>query len=394
MSIKNELHSKPNVLFLCSWFPNLTSPTLGNFVEKHRDAAQLFSETATIAFFSRKQVGLINNDIDLNSKLIVSYVKKYNGIFKILQILLFMKAFVNSYKTVCSKWFYPEIVHLNVVYPAGIFALYLKWMKNIPFVVTEHSTTFVNPNNSDGLIKKLLTKIILNNASYILPVTGELGKKLKNIAPRVKQKIISNVVNECVFNIVEKSLNPPSKKKKFIHISTLSVNKNIPGLLNVILQLSISNSDFELIIISDGDQSFAKEFCVKNNLYNTFVFFYETQTTEQIAKFIQISDALLLFSDLENFPCVIPEAWMSGIPVITTAVNGIPEFVTNKNGLLVAAKNERDLLVTLIKFINNNYIFDKELIRDYALKKFSFQHIGTEFVTIYNEVLTLNKTLI
>ena len=47
------------VLFLCSWYPNRRNPTLGNFVQKHAEAASLLNEVVVVAIIADDTISSI-----------------------------------------------------------------------------------------------------------------------------------------------------------------------------------------------------------------------------------------------------------------------------------------------------------------------------------------------
>ena len=106
-----------------------------------------------------------------------------------------------------------------------------------------------------------------------------------------------------------------------------------------------------------------------------------------MAQHLKESDALVLFSNYENFPCVIPESFAVGIPVISSNVNGIPEYVNDENGILIQAKNKNELKAAILSLVNKEKQFDSQRLRDYAIQEFSYESIGLKLVTIYNKVL-------
>jgi glycosyltransferase involved in cell wall biosynthesis len=97
-----------------------------------------------------------------------------------------------------------------------------------------------------------------------------------------------------------------------------------------------------------------------------------------------------MFSNYENFPCVIAESLMTGIPVISSNVNGIPEHVNSQNGILVEPRNEDQLEKAIVQFLNTEIVFNKDEIRQYAEAHFSYQSVGKSFDTVYRKVLAQN----
>jgi glycosyltransferase involved in cell wall biosynthesis len=117
-------------------------------------------------------------------------------------------------------------------------------------------------------------------------------------------------------------------------------------------------------------------------LLDRFVFFHGTMETQEIAAFLHSCKALVLFSNFENFPCVIPEAWMSGVPVIATEVNGIPEFAHAENSILIEPRNEEQLTQAMMAILNGKS-FDANSLRAYALAHFSYAAVSKQLDEVY-----------
>lgn len=381
-----------NILFLCSWYPHETKPTLGNFVKKHAEAASRYNDVICVSIFASekdKQVRLVHSGNESFSDIVAYYPKKsgkYNPISKIQNYLAHRKAFKLAYKHVESVFVKPDLVHLNITYPIGIWALYLKRKKGIPFVVTENSTGLhVGTEHTYPKPILYLCKRILRKANVLLPVSEDLKRYMKMLSPNSKFEIISNVVDENIFQY-QKTTDTESIKT-FVHISTaFDPHKNITGMLKVLSRISKYRSDFHLKIISDGNVSFAKKLVEELEL-SKLVSFQGTMTTEEIAQVIHENSALLLFSNYENFPCVIAESMMLGKPIISTDVNGIPEHVIESNGVLVPRGDEDKLEQAICAYLDNKIEFDSNEIHNYAFKHFSYQEVGKSFDRVYRQVL-------
>jgi len=381
-----------NILFLCSWYPNELKPTLGNFVKKHAEAASRLNDVVCLSIFPSlydEKIRLVENRGKSFSEIVVYYPKRQSkyrlwNVFR--NYLSHRKAFKAGYKSVQSIFEKPDVVHLNITYPLGIWALYLKRKKNIPFVVTENSTGLhVGSNHTYPKPVLLLCKIILRRASVLLPVSEDLQRYMKILSPKSKFAIISNVVDEDLFKY-SGSKNKEAVKT-FVHISTaLDAHKNITGMLNTLARIATYRKDFHLKLISDGEVDYAKKLVEKLQI-GDLVTFYSTMSTSEIAKVIEDNSALLLFSNYENFPCVIAESLMLGKPVISTDVNGIPEHVKPSNGILVSKGDEKQFEKAICAYLDDKFDFDSNEIHSYAFKHFSYQEVGKSFDKVYRQVL-------
>lgn len=384
------LEKRKKILFLSSWYPCDFNPTNGNFVQKHAESVHLNNDVVVLSVFSSltdKKIRVDHSKSRGVNEIIVYYPK--SNLFLIgylLNLISHMKAFQSGYRIAKSLLGEIQLIHLNVIYPLGFWAYILKNFKRIPYVVTEHSTQYhLSSDRRHNSLKLLFARIVLRNASYVLPVSNDLGNNLRKLANNAPYEVISNVVDDTIFNI--KETQGFFGKKRFIHISTVNdKHKNVSGIIRVLAELEKETKDFHLDIVSDGNFTYLVEMVNKLKI-NDFVTFHSTKTTEEIAHMIQQSDALLLFSNYENFPCVIAEAMMCGIPVISTNVNGIPEHVNSESGILVDRGDAITLKKVLAEFISDKYFFDKNIIRNYALKNFSYQSVSLKFSAIYSKVL-------
>lgn len=195
--------------------------------------------------------------------------------------------------------------------------------------------------------------------------------------------VISNVCNTDLF--VPDQTN--KSKKQIIHISTLDHNaKNFIGILNVIKEIKALRDDFVLNVISEFEKPEMVQF-VKENQLEDCVHFLGRMPEQEVADTLSKNDFLILFSNYENQPCVILEAFSCGLPVIATSVGGIPEIVNDERGVLIPRKDEQALKDAILKMLDNHTHYNKTDIRDYAVSNFSPDQIGKAFHHIYKMLL-------
>jgi len=379
------------VLTICSWYPNDLKPTLGNFVQKHAESIALYNDVVAFAIFpstEEKEVRMQENKSKTLHEIVLYYPKKTSG-FKPFRLITnyfsHRKAFKMGYKQAKEIIGKPEIVHLNIVYPLGIWALWLKWRHKIPYIITENSSGFhVDSDHAYPSSILRLSKLIIRNAAYVLPVSQNLLKSMQKLSPNSKFGTVSNVVDELLFKETPK---PIIDEVKLIHISTgVDSIKNLSGMIRVMNALKSEYPQVKLDIVSDGDIEYAKALSTELAV-NSTVTFHSTKTTAEVAEMIKASHVLLQFSNYENFPCVIAEAMMCGKPVLSSNVNGIPEHVNETNGMLVNRGDENALRKAIIAFTENPERFKSGKIRAYAMKHFSYSEVGKQFTEIYSEIL-------
>lgn len=362
---------------------------MGNFVQKHAEAVARFNNVSVISVVSSFQVNSTyfeKSTIRGVQTYIAYFPKKKGPLGRVFNFLNHRRTFKSVFKTYQHENQKTDLVHLNITYPMGIWALWLKKKKNLPYVISEHSSGLhiTSDHSYPSHILKLCTSVF-DRADYILPVSLNLQESISKLTKNTAFHVISNVVDETVFYA---KTGVQLENKQFIHISTgVDSIKNISGMLRSIKKLIETRTDFTFLIVSDGDIEYAKQLSTQLQL-NTWVKFIGARTTKEISKLLDESAALIQFSNYENFPCVIAEAFMAGKPVITTDVNGIPEHVNQRNGILIKKGDEQALCQAMLAILEKSITFDSQEIATYAIEHFSYKSIGQQFDSIYRNVLS------
>ena len=81
------------------------------------------------------------------------------------------------------------------------------------------------------------------------------------------------------------------------------------------------------------------------------------------------------------------EAFASGVPVLSTSVGGIAEIVSPERGILIPQGDEEALLQSINQLLDHSNEYDRQAIRDYAIKTFAAQNIGQQIFEQYKKVV-------
>ena len=375
-----------NILHLLSWFPTPDDPTLGNFCVRMIDALPKDCHSVILSVCDGKDMTKsfeVKEIPGAHHTHVQIYIRppKVNAIRKLKMLRMYQYG-LNYIK---KHFFEPDLIHLHVTYPLGQVALLWKKLFGYKYVLTEHWTIY-QPQNKDVLVGKLKKKIvkIANNAELIMPVSLDLQRCMEGHGVKNRFKVIYNLVNTDVFRLGGVQT---ENKKHILHISTLRDEaKNFSGILRTIERLRQQRDDFELHVIHDYDAPEFKAFVKEHNLSDC-VIFHGKKTSAEVAQAYQDADFFVLFSNFENLPCVIVEAFASGVPVLSTSVGGIAEIVNNERGILIPQGDEDALLNGMNAMLDHCDEYDRKAIRDYAIKTFAAQNIGQQIFEGYNKVL-------
>lgn len=368
-------------------------PSNGNFVQEHAKAVSIFCNVFVLHIISRNQQEKFILEQHQNEGVLetIVYYKKVTS--KIPVLTLFQKQAIRrkahniGYQKILEKAKQIDLTHLNVCFPAGIFALHLKNKFKIPYIITEHWTAFLESDPYKiSAIEKYFIKKIATQANCICPVSKDLKNAIVNLGINHQYQLIPNVVDSSIFKHQPSELN--ATKKSILHISNLNdAHKNITGILNVVKRLTKKNIDFRITIAGNGDvDAFIKK-AKELHIPEHIISFELERTRAEVAQLMNTHHVFLMFSNYENLPCVIAEALTVGLPVIATDVGGISEMLNEENGILIAAKDETQLEEKLNSFFTNPTLYNRYEISENAKKVYNTDVVGQQFLELYHKIL-------
>jgi glycosyltransferase involved in cell wall biosynthesis len=256
-------------------------------------------------------------------------------------------------------------------------------------VITEHWTRYLpGMNNFYGFFRKWLTRMVVRNASAVMPVTLNLQKAMERHGlSNPGYRVIPNVVDTGKFiPIAETRI---IQDKMFLHVSCFDdAQKNISGILRVLNILKSHRNNWRCVMVGEGIhyQKLVKH-AEELHLKDKFVFFTGLKEGDDLVHLMQHANFQLMFSRYENLPVVIPESFACGVPFISTDVGGIAEHLKEDLGILIPSEDESALLEAIEFMLDHPEKYSKDTIRRYALDHFSQEVIGEQIELVYKEAL-------
>jgi glycosyltransferase involved in cell wall biosynthesis len=385
-----------HVLWLCSWYPNPTDWYDGDFIARHAEALATITKVHVIhvvqnhTLLANATPGVyLRQRHHLTEEL---HILRYNRTrIGIIDRFLFNLNYYRSYRRILKAYMQqhgtPHLLHVHVPVKAAVAARWLLRTQGIPYVVTEHSSSYEmaipQSYQQRNWFFRYQTRAAFRNAAAVSSVSHWLLLRLQQLFAIRHTRIIRNCVNTDVFYLPE--CKDQKQRFRFIHVSMLLPLKNVSGILQAFQQVLQVRTDWELVVVGPADatlQQQAAALGLVQHITWTGLLAYEA-----VAAQLQQADALVHFSDYENLPCVISEALCCGVPVISSNVGGIHEVIHPSNGLLVPPKDVAALRDAILQMLANHSLYNRPAIAAAAAKTFSYDTIGNEMLEWYQEVL-------
>ncbi|MBA4854113.1 glycosyltransferase [Emticicia sp. BO119] len=275
----------------------------------------------------------------------------------------------------------PDLIHAHS-YWAGLVAMKIKKIYNIPYILTEHSSIFLNMKEVEK-VKGIIQKSFLC-ANYITTVSSSHAKLIQdriNINPKII--IIPNFVDTEYF---KPNRSGNIGNSNLVTIGNLSNLKNHIELLKILNDIKNDNPSltFKLKIIGEGEErEKLTKFIYDNNLVEE-VILLGSQSRDSIKKILNNSDLYLHSSKYESFGVSMLEAFSMGLPIFSYNCGGIHSDFCSKNILVF---NDFYQFGNKLKdFLYGKFFFNSQEIRDEAISKFSEKEIGNKLLSLYENV--------
>lgn len=382
-----------HIVVFPGWYPSKIDKLSGDFIQRHMHALALYCRVSVVIpvkdhSIHKKEIVTIENG---NLTEYYTYYPSLSFIKWVDGLLSFIRYNYLSFKAIRSlnKVEKVSFTHIYVLQKNHFIGVLLKFFYRIPFVISEQSTLYVD-SRFDKMhpFQKGVFRFIFNQSASFHAVSHYLLGALKNkLQLSNKGVIIPNVVDSTIF-YYKKALH--NDRVTFVHVSNMTHQKNVEGMLTAFAEVKKTNANFLLHLVGPLPASIS---LLINQLDLTKnIIIWNERNYLEVAEILQQSDVFVFFTRHETFGCVIIEANACGLPVIVSDLEVTRELISdNFNGIFVQSENIKELSDKIIFMINQHQNFDSMAISSQTRNKFNYERIGQQFFDWYRSLL--QKTL-
>lgn len=385
-----------HVLIIPSWYPETPEDVDGIFFRLQAQALQRsglkIGVTAPVFRSMRgKPASVVNGGYGIRSyteENIPTYVYKSMYFFPRLPYLdrhrwvgagwKLFKRYVRDHGT-------PDIIHAHSMNHAGILAQQIHEKTGIPFVLTEHSSTYARK-----LIRNWQRPAMLQSAqqcSARIAVSKDFCRLLETEYGGLDWQYIPNSLSPAFIRPVDLANKPKNADFTFCSVAHLNYNKGFDILLPAFAEALKTHPDLKLKIGGTGlIASQLHNLAAELGLENSVEFLGGLQN-DQVLDLMFRSDAFVLASRNETFGVVFIEALSQGLPVAATRCGGPQTIINENNGILVPVGDVQALAGALVSLYENRGRYDAQTLRADCLNEFGEEAVVRQITAVYKTIL-------
>lgn len=378
------------ILVLPGWYPNASSPYAGDFImyqvqnlkKAHIEVAVIFAD---LSILNWRTPFSFTNKVNQTIETGVPTFRK-TGFFPPKKTTSLMRTWARQHESLYEAYKQlhgaPDLIHAHV-FQGAFAANHLSKKYQIPYIITEHSSSILNKKQTKW--KGKLMNDVYDSAEVVIAVGSALKNTLEQHYTKNKVVVIPNSVNTQLF-----TPGAVNKKRPFtlISVGSLIPAKGFDLLIKAFANCLKNWPGLNLIIVGEGQEKGRLNRLAEHLGVAKAIRFPGQCTQQEVALLLKQAHVLVHPSHFETFGIVLIEALATGIPVIATACGGPEDILTKPYlGYLVPPYNPKKLEEAICRILRNYQNFSKSEIRQFALDNYSNELITERIIQIYREVL-------
>lgn len=381
-----------HVLFLPSWYPNGAQDVGGSFFREQ--ALALAEQGAKVGVIAASLVSHRSMNMRPTGHARITRqsdhgvntlrVSRYHLTPRMSRLTSLRHASLaqSLYSAYVAEFGKPDIVHLHAARHAGLAAQRLSEREQIPYVYSEHSSSFAR--GAVGVAGRRLVRDCALGASAAFAVSSQFARLLDRQLnlPSGFFDVMPNSVSSNFLSTPIRGLS--TDLTRFVHISHLDDNKNVDGLLRSFAEAFLGDESVRLTIGGHGTNLRSLKRLSRELGLAAQVEFTGPLPREAVPDLLANSDVFVLPSRVETFGVVAIEALAMGLPVIATRCGGPEDVVGPCDGWLVPVGDVSALTDALVSAATPDDLPTRLARRERCRSRFASDVLASQWLEIYS----------
>lgn len=392
MSNNKQLH----VLVVTTWYPNGKDKLIGVYHKLFCTAVANAGVKVNMLYVDRQ--GL--SDLPKYPTMKKTYVDNNDG-YKTygrleldvgrfgmdLQMSSYVKTAEKIYNAYVKENGKPDILHAQVMVPAGYAACKIGEKYGIPVLVTEHATYFERFFSGN---EEKYARFVAEKAK--ITVVGNYMEDYLRDVQHIESSVLPNIVDTAVFNVPRKPHDP--SVYNIATVAGLRPGKATDDAIKAVKLLCEKNPDkkFKYTIVGEGQEEENFKALTKQLGMDGIIEFVGKKNAPEIAEILSVTDVLLMPSEIETFGIPAVEALAAGVPVVCTRCKGPEGFLYSECSEFCDVHDIEGMADAVMRMYerDKNGEIDHEDIRKFA-DPFSAEAVANKAVGYYKDILGITE---
>lgn len=279
-----------------------------------------------------------------------------------------------------------DVIHTHF-YTTAASTPFLSGDLGIPFVHTEHSSNLA-ARDSDSLLSasgKRILRRVTSSAAKVIVVGREQQETLRMLGINVPVVLIANPVDTHLFFPNTGSL---VRGHRLLAVGSLIPRKRHDLLLRAFALARRRIPKLRLQIVGAGPDENKLRNLAETLAVDEVVKFRGHVTNAEVGEIMRSSDVLVHAATHESFGVAVAEAWLCGLPVVTTRCGGVVNDLWPGAGLIVEHDDPARFAIAIEAVLEGSDIGLREEIAAVARGRYGSEGVSRRIEAIYREVST------
>lgn len=317
---------------------------------------------------------------------IIVYKNGFRGfkstIFPKLNAKEYLKNVKKLLKTAITKHGKPDLIISHFSFYSGYSASLIAKELNIPFIVIEHHSLFLQKNINSDIIEMLT--VAIKESKVFICVSEYLRQSIyEKVGMNKSIKVIPNMIDDLFKHIESDKRNPYI----FFSAGNLVESKNFENLIIAFCNAFSRDDKVVLRIAGDGKlKGKLLKLIDKNERKHQIKLLGSLNKHEMLNNYGECH-CFVLPSKYETFGIVYREALAVGRPVISSRNGGVLEDWNDKYGILLKENDRINLEAALTYMSNHSHEYDGIEISRMVVDKYSKEKIISNLNSVLEEIV-------